>query len=196
MMREFDGLLALDRWERAVEKVRDRLLRATAALEVAGVPYAVVGGNAVMAWVEQVDESAVRATQDVDLAIRRDDLDRATAALEAAGFAYRHSAGITMFLDGPDAKARDAVHVVFSGEKVREEYAAPVPDVADAVSFRAYRVLSLESLVRMKLTSFRDKDRTHLRDMLDVGLIDATWPQKFPPELAVRLQHLLDTPEG
>ena len=54
-MMEYDGLLSLDRLERAVEKVRDRLLRSTAALEAAGVPYAVIGGNAVMAWVEQAD---------------------------------------------------------------------------------------------------------------------------------------------
>ena len=31
---------------------------------------------------------------------------------------------IEMFLDGPGAKARDAVHVVFAGEKVRPEYVA------------------------------------------------------------------------
>ena len=66
MVPEYDGLLALDRMERAVEKVRDRLLRSTAALEAADVLYAVIDGNAVMAWVEQVDESAVRFTQDVD----------------------------------------------------------------------------------------------------------------------------------
>jgi len=66
-MPQFDGILALDRMERAVERVRDRLLRSTAALEAAAVPYAVIGGNAVMAWVEQVDEAAVRFTQDVDL---------------------------------------------------------------------------------------------------------------------------------
>jgi hypothetical protein len=107
-MTEYDGLFALDRMERAVEKVRDRLLRSTAALEAAGVPYAVIGGNAVMAWVEQADEAAVR----------------------------------------------------------------------------------------MKLTSNRDKDRMHLRDMLGVGLIDATWPARYPPELAARLQHLIDTPDG
>ena len=82
-MPEYDGILALDRLERAVEKVRDRLLRSTAALEAAGVPYAVIGGNAVMAWVEQVDESAVRFTRDVDIVLRREDLARATAALVA-----------------------------------------------------------------------------------------------------------------
>lgn len=195
-MAEYDGLLALDRMERAVEKVRDRLLRATGALEAAQVPYAVVGGNAVMAWVEQVDESAVRFTQDVDLAIRRADLPRVAAALATAGFIHRRAAGIEKFLDGPNAKARDAIYVVFSGEKVREEYVAPVPDVDEFTSFKNYRVLSLEALVRMKLTSYRDKDRTHLRDMLDVGLIDATWPARYPSELGARLQHLIDTPDG
>jgi hypothetical protein len=195
-MPEYDGLLALYRWERAVQKVRDRLLRATGALEAAGVPYAVVGGNAVMAWVEQADESAVRATQDVDLALRRTDWHRAKAALEGVGFVYRHAKSIDMFLDGPNAKARDALHVVFCGEKVREEYSEPVPDIGDATTFTTYRVLPLESLVRMKLTSYRDKDRTHLRDMIDVGLIDATWPDRLPPELATRLQILLDNPDG
>lgn len=195
-MPDYDGLLALDRMERAVEKVRDRLLRSTAALEAAGVPYAVIGGNAVMAWVEQVDESAIRFTQDVDLVLRRDDLGRATEALAGAGFVHRRSAGIDMFLDGPGAKAHDAVHVIFSGEKVRPEYLTAVPDVAESVLFKAYRVLSLEALVRMKLTSFRDKDRMHLRDMLDVGLIDATWPTRYPAELDARLQHLIDTPDG
>jgi hypothetical protein len=71
-----------------------------------------------------------------------------------------------------------------------------VRDAAESVSFKSYRVLSLEALVRMKLTSNRDKDRTHVRDMLSVGLIDASWPARFPPELAARLQHLIDTPDG
>lgn len=195
-MIEYDGLLSLDRMERAVEKVRDRLLRSTAALEASGVPYAVIGGNAVMAWVEQADESAVRFTQDVDLVLRREDLDRAREALGRAGFVHRRSAGVEMFLDGPGAKARDAVHVIFSGEKVRPEYVAAVPDVAESVSFKSYRVLALEAVVRMKLTSFRDKDKMHVRDMIGVGLVDATWPARYPPELAARLQHLLDTPDG
>jgi hypothetical protein len=68
----------LDRMERAVAKVRDRLLRATAALNQAGVPYAVVGGHAVASWVATVDEGAVRNTRDVDLLVRRQDLPALT----------------------------------------------------------------------------------------------------------------------
>jgi hypothetical protein len=196
MIMEYDGILALERMERAVQKVKQRLLRATAALDDAGIPYAVVGGNAVGAWIEQVDEAAVRATQDVDLAIRRDDLEKAKTALVAVGFVYRRAAGIDMFLDGPGAKARDAVHVIYCGEKVREEYVEPVPDVSESTSFKAFRVLNLEALVRMKLTSYRRKDQVHLLDMIEVGLIDSAWPAKFSPELATRLQQLLDTPDG
>ena len=190
------GEFSLERMVRAVEKVRDRLLRAAAALETAGIPYAVTGGNAVAAWVSRIDEAAVRNTQDVDLLVRRCDLGRISTALEAAGFLHRRAAGIDMFLDGPVAKARDAVHVLFAGEKVRPEYAYPTTDVEPYDRGNGYRVVALESLVRMKLTSFRDKDRTHLRDMLDVGLIDASWLTRFPTDLATRLKELIDTPEG
>ncbi|MBW3596716.1 MAG: nucleotidyltransferase family protein [Planctomycetes bacterium] len=184
------------RMERAVEKVRQRLDRAAQALEQAGVPYAVSGGNAVAAWVAQVDEAAVRNTRDVDILIRRDDLPAARSALEAAGFVYRHAAGIDMFLEGPGAKARDAVHIVFAGEKVREEYVLPAPDVGEATDLGGFRVLSLEALVRMKLTSYRRKDQVHLLDLIDVELIDHTWPDRFPPECGERLTILLEDPDG
>jgi len=190
------GEFSLERMVRAVEKVRERLLRAARALDEAGVPYAVVGGNAVAAWVSKVDEAAVRNTQDVDILIRRADLDLATTALATAGFVPRHVAGIDIFLDGPQAKARDAVHVVFAGEKVRQEYSLAAPEVSESQRGDDYQVLTLAALVRMKLTSFRDKDRTHLRDMLDVELIDGSWKERLPADLADRLQELLDTPDG
>src|SRR2546423_1897392 len=113
------GNVSWERMIRAVEKVRERLMRAVAALEAAGVPYAVAGGNAVAAWVSRVDEAAVRNTQDVDILLRRADLEAAKAAMERAGFVYRHAASLDMFLDGPNARARDAVHLVFACEKVR-----------------------------------------------------------------------------
>jgi hypothetical protein len=181
---------------RAVELVRDRLLRATATMENAGIAYAVIRGNAVAAWVGQVDQSAVRFTQDVDLLILRSDLDATKAALQAAGFIYRHVASDDLFLDGPDAKARDAIHVIFAGEKVRADYALPAPDVMESEPAESFRVLRLDALVRMKLTSFRDKDRTHLRDLISVGLIDESWLIKLPDEMAARLKSLLDTPDG
>ncbi len=48
----------------------------------------------------------------------------------------------------------------------------------------------------MKLTSFRDKDRTHLRDLIEVGLVDDSWTHRLPHELADRLRQILENPEG
>jgi len=190
------GPFSLERVVHAVEKVRQRLLKSAAALGAAGVSYAIVGGNAVALWVSRVDEAAVRNTQDVDVLIRRGDFDAAKTAMESAGFVYRHVANIDAFLDEPAAKPRDAVHIIFANEKVRPHEPLPNPDVDDSEDAGPFRVISLEALVRIKLTAFRDKDRTHLRDLIDVGLVTRDWLAKLAPVLAARLAQLLDTPEG
>jgi hypothetical protein len=181
---------------RAVERVRERMHRAAFALQHAGIPYAVIGGNAVAAHVGRVDESAVRNTQDVDILLKRTDLEAAKAVLAMAGFVYRHVKGIDMFLDGPGAKARDAVHIIFAGEKVRSVDSLPAPEIGESEATPSYRVVALESLVKMKLTSFRLKDQVHLQDMIGVGLVDESWLSRLPGELAARLKELLDNPEG
>ena len=180
----------------AAEKVKERLRRATKALDDAGVSYAVIGGNAVAEWIARVDEDAVRNTRDVDILIRRSDLEATKAALEPAGFVYCQSFGVDMFLDGPDGRPTSAVHLLFAGEQVRVNDAAIAPDVTESERGPEFCVVSLQALVQMKLTAFRDKDRTHLRDLIGVGLIDQTWPARLPPELAARLQQLLDNPNG
>lgn len=188
--------VSLERMVRAVERVRERLLRVAAALEAGGVPYAVAGGNAVAAWVSRVDEAAVRNTRDVDILIAREDLPAAVAALAKAGFVYRHSAGLDLFLDGPSGSPREAVHIVPAGERVRPDHPLSAPTVDESDDTGGIRVVSLEALVRMKLNAFRDKDRVHLRDLADVGLIDASWLTRVPPELAERLRSVLEQPEG
>jgi hypothetical protein len=181
---------------RAVELVRDRLLRAARALEAASVPYAVAGGNAVAAWVSRVDEGTARNTRDVDIVIRREDLDAAKVAMGDAGFVYQEVYGVALFLDGPAGLPSHAVHLLFANEKVRSEYALAVPDVTESEPADGFHLVSLESLVRMKLTSYRRKDQVHVLDMIGVGLVDQSWTARLPGELAARLQHLLDTPDG
>jgi hypothetical protein len=48
----------------------------------------------------------------------------------------------------------------------------------------------------MKLNANRAIDRVHVRDLIDVGLVDAQWISRLMPELATRLQELLDNPDG
>jgi len=186
-------------WRRisgAVEAIRQRVIRASAALEGAGIPHAVVGGNAVAVWVGLVDEGAIRNTRDVDILLRRVDLERATAAMEQAGFIPAKTFGVTMFLDGPNAKPSESVHIVFAGEKVRDDYVLAAPDVENVEQPTQFPVVPLAELVAMKLTSNRDKDRTHIRDLIGVRLVDASWLSRLPPPLAARLQELLANPDG
>lgn len=180
----------------AVERVRERLLRAATALERANIPYAVAGSNAVAAWVATVDPSAVRNNQDIDILLRPADLEAATRTLEAAAFVHRKRAGTGMFFDGSDAPPRDAVRIVFVGEKVRPDRDETAPDVVESRQVEQFRIVALEPLVRMKLAAFRRDDHVDLRDLLDVEIIDASWVSRFPPELAARLQELVNTPEG
>ena len=184
-------------WEKAmdaIEEVKRRARRVTALLDAAAVPYAVIGGNAVAAWVSTVDEGAERATKDVDLLLRRADLPLARQALEPAGFLFAETLDVPMFLDGQTGRPSDGVHILYAGEKVRPNDLAPSVDVADSQRGREFQVLTLEALVKMKLISFRRKDQVHLDDMIGVGLIDATWPARFSSELGARLQYILDTP--
>jgi hypothetical protein len=182
--------------ERAVERVNERLRRTVDILEKAGVPYAVIGGHAVRAWVAQVDEAAVRTTRDVDILVRPADYPALRAAMVAAGFHERETAGLAMFTETPDGSARDAVHVVLAGDMVRPGEHDPNPDIEPSARADNFRTVPLETLVRMKLNSYRDKDRVHIRDMISLGMIDASWLTRLPPALADRLKALLDDPDG
>jgi hypothetical protein len=186
----------LDRMVRAVEKVRQRLLQSARALEAGKVPYAVIGGNAVAAFVAKIDEGSVRNTRDVDILIRREDLEAAKAAMDAAGFDFAEVAGVALFVERPDGKPSEGVHLLFAGEKVKETDPVSAPEMSESEDGVAFRVLSLEALVRMKLVAFRLKDQVHLQDMARLGLIDATWPARYPEVLAERLRQILANPDG
>jgi hypothetical protein len=176
----------------ALDKVTERLYRICGALEKADVPYALVGGQAVALWVASRDPAAVRTTKDVDLLLRREDLSRVRAAALAASLDYFELLGVGMLLDRDDPNPRSAVHLVWAGEKVRPDYedAAPTIDQRERLS-PDLQVISLAALVRMKLTSFRDQDRVHLRDLIEVGLVDRDLLASLPPGLAQRLEPLL-----
>jgi hypothetical protein len=182
-------------WERyvmALDAVTERLERIVKALDGGAVPYALVGGQAVALWVATRDPAAVRTTKDVDILLRREDLPRARAAALAAGMDYLEVIDVGMFLDRADPNPRHAVHLVWAGEKVKAEYPLPSPAINDRLTLEAGKqVVSLSGLVAMKLMANRDQDRVHLRDMIDVGLLDRGFLKGLPAELAIRLDALL-----
>lgn len=182
-------------WERylmALDRVTDRLRRITAALEGAGVPYALIGGQAVALWVATRDPAAVRTTKDVDILLRRDDLPRARAAALTVNMDYFEVVGVGMFLERDDPNPRQAVHLVWAGEKVRPEYPLPAPSIDQRQILEpGTQVVALPALVMMKLLSNRDQDRLHLRDLIGVDLITRAFLKGLPQDLAARLDSLL-----
>ena len=185
-----------NRMERAVERVNERLRKTVTILENAKVPYAVVGGHAVRAWIAQVDEAAVRTTRDVDILVRLRDLPHLIEAMIQAGFHHRLTAGLNMFVEDPDGSARDAIHVVLTGEIVKPDDFEPNPDIEPMTRANNFQTITLEALVRMKLNSFRRKDQVHVLDMISVGLVDESWLDLYPDPIRNRLKDLLDDPNG
>lgn len=185
-------------WQRmiaAVDAVRERACRASTALTQSGIPHAIIGGHAVASWVARVDAEAVRNTKDVDLLIRRSDFELAVTVLAGVGFVHHNVNGIDLFIDGPQGSVRSGIHVVFAGERVRDDYLAATPDVSESEPGPDFPVPTLDALVRMKLTSFRLKDQVHLLDLLEVGLIDETWRDRVPGELLPRLNDVFESRE-
>ena len=173
----------------AVDRVEKRLRKVSAALDAAGVPYAVIGGNAVAAWVGRADPAATRATKDVDLLVRREDSARVDGVMASLGFERQDLRRIVLFLDPDEPSKRSGVHLVWAGEKVRPSYSCPAPLVEEAVRDpEGFMILDLAALLRMKLTSFRPIDQAHISDLLSVGLIDESMRTSLPKDLLERLQ--------
>jgi hypothetical protein len=182
-------------WERhimALDDVTRRLGRITGALTAAGVPYALVGGQAVAVWVATKDPAAVRTTKDVDLLLRRGDLPAARAAAMTVDMDYFEVMNVGMFLERDDPNPRHAVRLVWADEKMHADYPLPSASIEECDFIDpSVSVVSLAGLVRMKLMSNRDQDRVHLRDMIDVGLVDRMTCGDLPWQLEDRLNTLL-----
>jgi hypothetical protein len=74
-----------DRYLMATDAVTDRLNRITGALTNVGVPYALVGGQAVVLSVATRGPAAGRTTKDVDILLNRGDLPKARSAALSIG---------------------------------------------------------------------------------------------------------------
>jgi len=184
-------VISIRAYDRHVEQIFEVLLRVTRALADAGIPYRVVGGFAVFLHISERDPLAARMTRDIDLAVDRRDLERLRQAVRPLGLEYRHAAAVDMLVDAAEPRARSAVHLVFVGEKVRKEYPEAVPGFSPPVKTPEGVLLApVADLVRMKLTSYRLKDRVHLEDLEAVGLITPEIEAQLPGALLERLREL------
>lgn len=159
------------------------------AFTAAGLEYRVVGGLAAYLYVEEREPDAGRLTRDIDITVRREDLTAIARAVEPFGLQYRHVAGVDMLIQSGQP-ARRAVHMVFSGEKVRPDYSDSVPEMGTCRILQGVRLVPVEDLIRMKLTSFRLKDQVHLQDLDEAGVITPEIESALSPLHQQRLQQV------
>jgi hypothetical protein len=186
-----DSVLTIKSYDRHVEQLLETVRRLAQALSRAGVPYRVIGGVSVFLHVYERDPLAARSTPDVDVAVDRAQLQTIIDAAGAFGFTHHHAAGIDSLLDARDPRARSAVHLVFVREKVRPEYVEAVPDFSTpSVTQEGVLLAPVADLVRMKLTSYRLKDRVHVQDLDAVGLITPEVEAQLSEVLRARLREV------
>jgi hypothetical protein len=169
------------------------LRKITGPLVAEEVPHELVGGLAVLLHVEAADPAHSMLTRDVDLMIRRSDLKRVIEIAKRHGFRFRHAAGLDMLLYGDSDSARNAVHLWYSGEKVRPNQATPNPAISPErkkMHGQDFYVIPAADLVRMKLSSHRLKDQVHLQVMDAAGLITPEIEEALPKELRSRLRRI------
>jgi hypothetical protein len=174
-------------FEERVDQLFDLARLVERAFASAGLEYRVAGGLAAYLYVEEMEPDAGRLTKDIDIVVRRDDLRKIAKAAEPFGLQHRHAAGVDMLVQTGEPSARRAVHLVFSGEKVRQDYAEPAPELGPYRTIQGIRLIPLSDLIRMKLTSFRAKDEAHLKDLDQAGLVTPDIGAGLSPILRERL---------
>lgn len=178
----------------AVEHVEQLLARMSQALEAAGIAYAVIGGNAVAAWVATIDSGAVRATKDVDILLDRSDWPRVSEVLMDHGFLPVEIHGVYMFVDAKNPNPKTGIHVLMANELVRPHETHPSPGLSARVRLGGgYDVIDLPNLVEMKLQANRRVDQVHIEDMLRTGVIRQSLIDQLPTDLRERLEHIRAT---
>jgi hypothetical protein len=86
------------------------------------------------------------------------------------------------------------VLIIFVREKVRPEYLETVPDFSAPVRTSEGVLLApVADLVRMKLTSYRLKDRVHIQDLDAVALITPEIEAQLSEPLRARLREVRAT---
>ena len=169
-----------------LEKISDPLIAEE-------IPHEVIGGVAMLIYVEEADPSQTPLTRDVDIMIHRSDLERVKEIAQRHGFRFRHAAGVDMLLYGDKDSAKNAVHLVFSGEKVEPGQATPNPPLSPerkSIHGKEFWVIPMIDLIRMKLSAYRLKDQSHIKVMDAVGLITPEVERALPKRLQSRLQRV------
>jgi len=134
-----------------------------AALEGAGVEYALVGGLAVAVW------GAPRATKDMDFLVRAEDLEKAMAAIHACGFTL--TALPIEFKDGTTMQRVNKVDA--AGDLMTVDFMLVDRNLEKAWTSRSrlafgtgvVSVISRDALIDMKARAARPQDAMDIQNL-------------------------------
>jgi hypothetical protein len=192
-----------DPFERMLEAqriIRDRQAAIVSVLNEARFPFALFASNATVVWIESVDPSAVRQYRNIEFLVNREDLRRINNALTPLGLIPEMKADHIQFRSEYNSRDRRNDRAYFASEQLNgidvNGIAVTLPTLDAVETVQGIPIVPLDKLVEFQLRRFKLDDKVDIRDMIDAGLVDESWPAKFPPELAARLQHILDTPDG
>jgi hypothetical protein len=178
---------------RAKQLVRDRQAEIVAALCRSAIPVALSGSNATFAWISNVDPSAARQYRNIEFLVTRDDAESAILALMPVGLIAEVYADYILFRNGKTRHDRWADKALFF---VGKDGRCKVPSPDEIEWLDGLPLVEKNRLVYLQLERWTLDDRVDIRDLIDVGIVDDTWPQRFPADLASRLQELIDDPDG
>jgi hypothetical protein len=156
--------------------------RLDAALSRANIEYRITGGFAAFIHVNDIDPMAARLTRDIDVEVRHDELDAVIEATRALGFRHIVVKGLDVLVDAAAPRAHSEIHLY------------PVQALSPLVRHESgVSLVSVSDLVVKKLTTFRLKDRVHVRDLDGAGLITPDIEAQLSPELKSHLDEVRAT---
>lgn len=158
--------------EDAQQHIYNRLSKIADIFSDIKAEYAVIGGNAIIAWM-RARKMDSRTTRDVDLMLRKEDLPEIRDALEKQGYEFIKTGGMSLFFDtteGVDRNVENCIHLVFCGQKIKN---STIPEL-EYHEFGGMKVATIENLVKMKVAAMRPKDFEHLQNLIDAGYTTKT----------------------
>ena len=183
-------------FERRLFGLIGMLHRITDTLNSAGIPHEVVGGLAVLIYVEEANPEHTALTSHVDLMVHRSDLERIKEAGAKDGFRFDQGAKGDRLIYGPDEREKYAVRFVFSGEKIgpmQQDSNPPIDPVVKVVHEKEVLVIPILDLIRMKLNSYRRVDQVHVKTLEAADLVTGDVENTLTAELAARLKYIRET---
>ncbi|MDX2178497.1 MAG: hypothetical protein SFV18_02815 [Bryobacteraceae bacterium] len=191
VVAQMGGRIGNMAYERGMYAAYCRAFEVVPIMDGVGVPYQVVGGVAVNAYLLREHRDLTFVPGPIDFLLEREHLALVVAAVEREGYATQKALGSHDIIC-PGQHTALAMHIIFARERTKSTQPLVNPEVRpERKDFFGVSipVIPLDDLILMKLTSFRPKDVVYLQTLADAGLITEQIVDSLPEVLRPRWEH-------